>query len=195
MLLRFCSAFGREVAMGLQPITYNGTTVRLERQEETDNRFLRVPNWLALVHVWDFPEEHWDEGKVRAVFSYIGSIMEIDLECLTGNDRSSLCFVIELVMPRVPYRIGIHPRSGRGAVVHLNAMEIWPRVKQFDGMGAWIPFFGPPAAPQGGAGPASSRSRRHFLGQLHHLPHLRQPKPTPSTLLPSLVPLSSALGS
>ena len=68
MLLRFCSAFGCEVAMGLQPITYNGTTARLERQDETDNRFICMPYWLALVHVWDFPEEHWDEGKERAVF-------------------------------------------------------------------------------------------------------------------------------
>ena len=89
MLLRFCSAFGREVAMGLQPITYNGTVVRLERQEETDNRFIRVPNWLVLVHVWDYPEEHWDEDKVRSVFSCIRSIMEIDPECLTAHRSAS----------------------------------------------------------------------------------------------------------
>ena len=112
MLLRFCSAFGRELAMGLQPITYNGTMVRLERQEETDNRFIRMPDWLALVHVWDFPEEHWDSARIRAVFSCVGTVMEIDSLCFPGPDRSSLRLVIELNNPHVPYRVGVHPPAG-----------------------------------------------------------------------------------
>jgi len=54
--------------MGVEPIHYSGGTVaRLERQEETDNRFVRVPEWLALVAVSDYP------GDEQKVFKCMGT--------------------------------------------------------------------------------------------------------------------------
>ncbi|CAN6343967.1 unnamed protein product [Urochloa humidicola] len=58
-LLFFDSAGDREAAMAVQPVEYNGSTVKLERVEETGDRFLREPAWLAHVVCWNYPEEHW----------------------------------------------------------------------------------------------------------------------------------------
>lgn len=42
-LLHFGSAVAWEAGMLVQPIHVNGTTIRLERVEETDDRFIREP--------------------------------------------------------------------------------------------------------------------------------------------------------
>ncbi|CAO1943882.1 unnamed protein product [Urochloa humidicola] len=146
-LLHFNNADEREEAMELQPLLHQGTQVQLERVEDTDDRFLREPEWLAQVVVWNFPKEHWYEEKVREIYDCIGTVMEIDHMCIPGFDRSCMRFVIELCHPHVPYRVGVHPRSGRGIVLRQNALSYWPRANQFDENGNWIPFFGPPPPP------------------------------------------------
>ncbi|CAN6269768.1 unnamed protein product [Urochloa humidicola] len=154
-LLHFSSAQAREEAMAIQPLHHDGTTISLTRVEETDDRFIREPAWLALVVVWNYPEEHWDQDKVRDIYCCVGTVVEIDPSCFATLDRSCMRFVIELQHPHVPYRVGAHPPSGRGIVLRQNALRFWPRAEQFDATGAWIPFFGPPPPPPAGFGTAA----------------------------------------
>ncbi|CAN6275154.1 unnamed protein product [Urochloa humidicola] len=115
--------------MALQPVSYRGSSVKLQRVEETDDRFIREPVWLGHVVCWNYPEEHWDEIKIKDVFECIGTVREIDPLCVPGTDRSCLRFVIELPHPRVPNRIGVHTLSGRGIVLEINATSFWPRAQ------------------------------------------------------------------
>ncbi|CAN6222677.1 unnamed protein product [Urochloa humidicola] len=57
-MMRFASPAAREAAMVLQPIVHEGSTVKLLRVEDTDDRFVREPEWLAHVVCWNYPEEH-----------------------------------------------------------------------------------------------------------------------------------------
>ncbi|CAN6206901.1 unnamed protein product [Urochloa humidicola] len=171
-LLHFDSAVARENAMALQPFQYHGAWIELERIENTDDRFVREPAWLALVVCWNFPEEHWDAECVCALYRCLGTVREIDPECIPGSDRSCLRFVVELQHPHVPYRVGVHPPSGRGIVLRQQPVRFWPRAEQLDGDRNWISFFGPlpppadgpddeqmdghaPPPPQGPFGPAA----------------------------------------
>ncbi|CAO2199126.1 unnamed protein product [Urochloa humidicola] len=151
-LLHFSSAAAREHAMALQPFEHHGTLVKLGRIENTDDRFVRESAWLAHVVCWNFPEEHWDADRVYALYCCIGTVREIDPECIPGTDRSCLQFVIELQHPHVPFRVGVHPPSGSGIVLRQQALRFWPRAEQFDAQGNWISYFGPPAPPANGPG-------------------------------------------
>ncbi|CAD6235852.1 unnamed protein product [Miscanthus lutarioriparius] len=168
-LLHFGSAEAREAAMHAQPIQLNGTVVRLERVESTDDRFIREPAWLAHVAAWNFPEEHWAPDKVREIYKCLGTVMEIDPFSIPGFDRSCMRFVLELQHPHVPARIGVHPPSGRGIVLRQSILSLWPREQQFDAAGNWIPYHGPapppppaPAhAPANGQQPAPAPARNN----------------------------------
>ncbi|CAN6167308.1 unnamed protein product [Urochloa humidicola] len=151
-LLHFDTVAAREEALLLQPIEHHGTLVKLNRIENTDDRFVREPAWLAHVVCWNYPEEHWDADRVCALYNCIGTVREIDYECIPGWDRSCLRFVLELQHPHVPYRVGVHPPSGRGIILRQQALRFWPRAEQFDENGNWIPYFGHPPPPQGPAG-------------------------------------------
>jgi hypothetical protein len=82
---------------------------------------------------------------------------------VTTNDCSCLCFVIELLLPRVPKSVGVHPLSGRGLELRLNATAFWPREQQYDENGAWIPFYGspPPPPPPAAFHPPTSSATCH----------------------------------
>ncbi|CAN6205597.1 unnamed protein product [Urochloa humidicola] len=152
-LMYFGSAADREAAMAVQPVPYRGSLLKLQRVEETDDRFIREPAWVGHIVCWNYPEEHWDAFKVKDVFECIGTVREIDPQCIPGTDRSCLRFLIELQHPRVPNRVGVHPPSGRGLVLEINGTSYWPRQEQIDENGNWIPFFGPPPPPAAGFDP------------------------------------------
>jgi hypothetical protein len=38
----------------------------------------------------NYPEEHWDEDKVRSIYRCFGDVMEIDWRCIPGWTRSVL---------------------------------------------------------------------------------------------------------
>jgi len=48
-LLRFLTCAAREAAVSLQPFSHEGVEIRLERVEETEDRFVGTPQWLAHV--------------------------------------------------------------------------------------------------------------------------------------------------
>ena len=57
-LMEFDSESEREAAMAVQPVHHRGDVVKLQRVEDTNDRFVRELAWLAHVVVWNFPEEH-----------------------------------------------------------------------------------------------------------------------------------------
>jgi len=140
--------------MAVQPVHHRGDVVKLQRVEDTNDRFVRELAWLAHVVVWNFPEEHWTEPKVRKIFACMGDVMEVDPQCIPGDDRSCLRLVVALCHPHVPNRIGVHTRSGRGIILRMDPTRFWPLAEQFDAAGDWIPFFGPPPPPPHAFGPA-----------------------------------------
>nr|XP_034570764.1 extensin-like [Setaria viridis] len=71
-LLHFGSPAAREMAMDVQPVHLNGATVTLERAEETDDRFVREPEWLAHVAIWNLPPEHWSVEQHPRLPSRLG---------------------------------------------------------------------------------------------------------------------------
>lgn len=124
----------------------------LLRVEDTNDRFVRELAWLSHVVVWKYPKEHWIALKVR-------KIMEIDPQCIPGDDRSYLRFVIALCHPHIPNCVGVHTRCGPGITLRQDPVAFWPLAEQFDEAGDWIPFFGLPPPPLAfGAGPP------HLLG-------------------------------
>ncbi|RCV31712.1 hypothetical protein SETIT_6G200100v2 [Setaria italica] len=131
-LLHFGSPAAREMAMDVQPVHINGATVTLERAEETDDRFVREPEWLAHVAIWNLPPEHWSVEQVRDILRCIGTLVEVDPFCSPGFDRSCMRVVIELQHPHLPSRLGVHTPSGRGVVLRLGGLTFWPREQQFD---------------------------------------------------------------
>ncbi|KAJ1265049.1 hypothetical protein BS78_08G048500 [Paspalum vaginatum] len=96
MLLRFVDRESRDAVRALSPIAHDGAVLKLECPEETDNRFTRVPEWVAFVTVSDFPPEHWKEHKIKEAFGSYCNVAEIDPRCLTGYDYSPLHMLLEL---------------------------------------------------------------------------------------------------
>jgi len=158
--MEFDSESEREAAMAVQPVHHRGDVVKLQRVEDTNDRFVRELAWLTHVVVWNFPEEHWTEPKVRKIFACMGDVMEVDPQCIPGDDRSCLRLVVALCHPHVPNRVGVHTRSGRGIVLRMDPTRFWLLSEQFDAAGDWIPFFGPPPPPPHASGPAPP----HLLG-------------------------------
>lgn len=77
------SPAARESAMLVQSIRVNGTVVRLERVEDTDDHFMRVPTWLARSGL-EFPGRTLGAGEDQDIFSCVGFVLEIDPFCIPG---------------------------------------------------------------------------------------------------------------
>ena len=56
--MEFDSESEREAAMAVQPVHHCGDVAKLQRVEDTNDRFVRELAWLAHVGMWNFPEEH-----------------------------------------------------------------------------------------------------------------------------------------
>ena len=154
LLLRCESAADRDLLHRLGPVSHEGHMLHLQKPEETSNRFFRVPAWLAFVAVTDFPNEHWYAEKISQCFRSFSEVVEIDPECLTGENFGPLRLLLEvndrLEIPlylRISSKLGV----GRaGAVAKILPIRVWPRQSQLDSQGNLARFFGPPAPPQHG---------------------------------------------
>ncbi|CAN6330814.1 unnamed protein product [Urochloa humidicola] len=152
MMLLFDSRTLRDAVVADAPIVYNGGTLTFEKSEESSNRFLAVPDWLLAVSCSDFPPEHWKLANIPAAFRKLGTVVEIDPECLLGN-YSSLRVVIERPCNTpVPPTLSVgNPRTGLGSVFHVEVLQAWRREAQLNAAGRLRPFFPPPPGPNGGA--------------------------------------------
>lgn len=168
MLLRCESLAARDRLHLLGPISFGGSVLYLLKPEETSNRFFRVPVWLAFVFVIGFPTEHWYEDKIRDCFRGFAEVVEVDPECLTGENYGPLRLLLELNdRLELPLELRISSSSGvgrAGAVAKVVPIRVWPREFQLDSRGNLAPFFGPPAPPPAGPsigpmGPTSSHQQ------------------------------------
>jgi len=111
--------------MAVQPVHHHGDVVKLHRVEDTNDRFVRELAWLAHVVVWNFPEEHWTDPKVRKIFACMGDVMKVDPQCIPGDDRSCLRLIVALCRPPRPQprrrphsqRARHHPAHGSNALL------------------------------------------------------------------------------
>jgi hypothetical protein len=150
-LLRFDNNSDRERLRGLSPISFEGASLSLERPEETSNRFIRSPEWLALVALTDFPPEQWSEASIRRCFTAGAKVLEINPDCLDGHNFGPLQLVLEVNhYLDIPYEILVSEHCGlsrEGSLVQVMPLRIWPRSAQLDPAGRLIPFFHHPHPP------------------------------------------------
>lgn len=96
MLFRCEDQVARDTLRSYSPIFREGVQLSLQRPDECSNRFFRVPPWLAYVHVLDFPNEHWYEDKIKDAFRGFCDVVEIDPDCLTGDNFGPLRLLLEV---------------------------------------------------------------------------------------------------
>lgn len=152
MLLRFDSRAARDAVVDMAPFVHDGGRVSLERSEETSNRFVARQDWLVAVTARSFPDEYWTPTGIPAAFRKLGTVVEIDQDCLE-DDYSSLRVVVARTRPdRIPDVLHVgNPRGGLGSTFPIEPTKIWPRAEQLDGLGRLRPFF-PRPPPRGPAG-------------------------------------------
>jgi hypothetical protein len=75
----------RELIWHCSSIAFEGTTFFFECPEETSNHFFRVPEWLALVSVIDFPLERRRANVIYRDFGAGCDIREITPVDLSPN--------------------------------------------------------------------------------------------------------------
>jgi hypothetical protein len=56
-------------------------------------------------------------------------------QCIPGDDRSCLRFVIALCHPHIPNRVGVHTRRGLGITLRQDPVAFWLLAEQFDEAG------------------------------------------------------------
>jgi hypothetical protein len=79
-------------------IPFDGMVAEMVHPEEADNRFFTGPGWRAFISAADFPIEHLLPANIRAIFSGVGEVMDIDPASL-DHDYSSLWFIVNLTDP------------------------------------------------------------------------------------------------
>jgi hypothetical protein len=95
-LLWFANSSDRERLRALSPIRFEGSSLTLERPEETSNRFTRTPKWLALVALTDFPPEQWSEASIRCCFTAGAEVLEVNPDYLDGHNFGPLQLVLQV---------------------------------------------------------------------------------------------------
>jgi hypothetical protein len=182
-LLRFDNNSDRERLRGLSPITFEGVSLSLERPEETSNRFIRSPEWLALVALTDFPPEQWSEPSIRRCFTAGAEVLEINPECLDGHNFGPLQLVLEVNhYLDIPYEILVSEHCGlsrEGSLVQVMPLRIWPRSAQLDPNGRLIPFFHHPPPPPTPCCNSAGRPAINWCSPLPPPCHHPPPSPTP----------------
>ncbi|AQK93753.1 hypothetical protein ZEAMMB73_Zm00001d010260 [Zea mays] len=112
-LLRFANNSDRERLRALSPISFGGLSLSLERPEETSNRFIRTPEWLALVALTDFPPEQWSDASIRRCFTAGAEVLEINPDCLDGHNYGPLQLVLQVNhYLDIPYEILVSEPCG-----------------------------------------------------------------------------------
>jgi hypothetical protein len=141
MMLVFDTTIERDVVADSCPILHDGGQLTLVRSEETYNRFMATPRWLVAISAIGFPAEHWNPVGIAAGFRKIGTVVEIDRDCLLG-DHSSLRVVVERVRTTgVPDDLLIGNRGGLGTRFSIEVLHTWPKAEQLDALGRLRPFF------------------------------------------------------
>ncbi|KAL5647400.1 hypothetical protein ACJX0J_041755, partial [Zea mays] len=184
-LLRFDNNSDRERLRGLSPISFEGASLSLERPEETSNRFIRSPEWLALVALTDFPPEQWSEASIRRCFTAGAEVLEINPDCLDGHNFGPLQLVLEVNhYLDIPYEILVSEHCGlsrEGSLVQVMPLQIWPRSAQLDPAGRLIPFFHHPHRPTSCC-TSAARLAIQWCSPLPLPCHPPPPSPTPRAL-------------
>lgn len=150
-LVRFDGPNERDFVVESSPIAVPGGRVHFQRSEKTDNCYSCPAPWLAALSVTDFPLEQWNPEGIRAVLRCLGTVEEIDPECLSMDDFSAARVVVAMAklvtVPSEPWLTNPGP-DGLGSVVQVHLICRW-RLKRPGSIPD--PFFvsstGPPIPP------------------------------------------------
>nr|XP_034585280.1 basic proline-rich protein-like [Setaria viridis] len=154
MMLVFDSQMLRDAVVEESPMIHDGGRVTLEKSEEASNRFLTIPQWLVAVSVTGFPPEQWKERNIPVAFRKLGTVVEIDQECLNG-DYSSMRVVVErLQVQHLPDDLWVANPGGLGTTIRIEVLRVWRRDEQLNAQGQLRPFFPRPPGPGPHGGPA-----------------------------------------
>jgi hypothetical protein len=147
MYARFHSHHEREAAIEYGDIFMDDVRISLGREETVARAPARVHPWCALIWASPYPVEHVNPIGIRAAFTKVGELLEVDPLCLMGSDLSAVCAIVSLNDPATvprdlwPNRDGIDTRIPEVVVV-----RVWPR-QNFFVNGTYTRYFAPPPPP------------------------------------------------
>uniref|UniRef100_A0A0E0D6M1 Uncharacterized protein n=1 Tax=Oryza meridionalis TaxID=40149 RepID=A0A0E0D6M1_9ORYZ len=99
MFLRFSTPEERDTAVEFPgTLEAGGHILVLEKPEENETRFHQPLDQLTELEVTDWPPEHRIPGRIRNLFLGAAFVVEIDDECVYGDDMSALCMVVQLYL-------------------------------------------------------------------------------------------------
>lgn len=75
------------------------------------------------------PNEHWYESKIKECFSGFYEVAEINLACLTGDDSSHPCLLLEVNEHlEIPSEVQVSSKHGVGRdgfVASVLPIRVW----------------------------------------------------------------------
>ncbi|XP_066161870.1 endochitinase A isoform X1 [Oryza sativa Japonica Group] len=143
MTLRFIHSQDRDFAVDHQEnLTAEGHLVRLERPEDSAARFIQHNTMLSELDCIDFPPEMLFPNKIRNAFENYGELMEVDDQCLYGDEQSSLRLVV-LHYPgkRMSPRFRLRYNLGIVCTVYVRVLRTWELAMNVDEDGNYIKHY------------------------------------------------------
>jgi hypothetical protein len=201
MYARFRSHHEREAAIEYGDIFMDDVRISLGREETAARAPARVHPWCALIWASPFPAEHVNPIGIRAAFTKVGELLEVDPLCLMGSDLSAVRAILSLIDPAaVPRDLWPNRDSVDTRIPEVVVVRVWPR-ENFFVNGTYTRYFAPPPPPPfrysrlllpgapaaqrdatilpppspGGGGSSRFSERRHG-GDMHRLATSPQPR-------------------
>jgi hypothetical protein len=131
MYARFRYHNEREAAIEYGDIFMDDVRISLGQEETAARAPARVHPWCALIWASPFPAEHVNPIGIRAAFTKVGELLEVDPLCLMGSNLSAARAIVSLNDPAARSlaqqgrRRHSHPRSGRG-----QSLATWELLRQ-----------------------------------------------------------------
>ncbi|RCV37067.1 hypothetical protein SETIT_8G033200v2 [Setaria italica] len=126
MMLVFDSQMLRDAVVEESPIIHDGGRVTLEKSEEASNSFLSILQCLVAVSATGFPPEHWKERNIPAAFRKLGTVVEINQECLNGNYSSMRVVVKRLQVQHLPDDLRVANPGDVGTTIRIEMLRLRP---------------------------------------------------------------------
>ncbi len=96
MFVRFSTPEDRDAAVDFPgTMMAEGHILVLEKPEDNETCFHQPLDKLTELEVLDWPPEHRIPGRIRNLFIGVAFVIEIDDECVYGDDMSFLCLVVQ----------------------------------------------------------------------------------------------------
>lgn len=143
MFVRFSTPEDRDAAVDFPgTMMAEGHILVLEKPEDNETCFHQPLDKLTELEVLDWPPEHRIPGRIRNLFIGVAFVIEIDDECVYGDDMSFLCLVVQQYpgQPVLPAMF-VWLRNGDIAVAKIKIIRTWDASQNFDDNGTYTHHF------------------------------------------------------